>query len=406
MMLKRTLNLSKLLNKGASLFLFGARGTGKSSLVREQLSAFAKQSTPCVTLDLLETDTFEKYLKDPSIMRKELVKVAATKRRLVSVFIDEIQRLPALLNEVHGLLANPEFEFQFILTGSSARKLKRESANMLAGRALSLRLHPLTQGEWNTELDARLLYGSLPGIAYKYADDHELAALSLRSYVSTYLKEEIQQEALVRKLDAFARFLEIAGQYHAKTINAADMARAAGVSPHTLAEYVQILQDTLVAFKVPGWSASVKKQLRTTPKLYFFDNGVANAIRGELNLPMRESTARYGEMFEAMVMQEFVRSNDYHNYDLKLSYWRTNAGIEVDLLLSRGAGQPLAAIEIKSATNPERKLLHGVEAFRAEYPEIPCFCVCRAARAMTTEQGIEVVPYQELEQLLKDIASS
>lgn len=403
-MIQRKINILKLLGNNTSAFVFGARGTGKSHLASEFMKVKHESHARTLILNLLESDTYEKYLKHPDLFRKEIIKLSQQKQDRISIYVDEIQRVPNLLNEIHTLMETYPQQLQFLLTGSSARKLKRSSANMLAGRALSLRLYPFTMEEWDCELSNRLQYGSLPGIAYKFRDDPETLKLSLRSYMSTYLKEEIQQEALVRRLDAFARFLEIAGQFHTKVINTAELAKAAGVSAHTAAEYVQILEDTLIAVKIPGWNASAKKQLRTTPKLYFFDNGVVNAIRGELNVPVRESTARYGDLFEGTVIQEIIRANDYYNLDLKLSYWRTNNDMEVDIVLSRGASQPIAAIEIKSSTNPVRKELHGLEAFKTEYPKIPQFCISRADRAFTTDQGIEVIPYRETPQLLRKIA--
>ncbi|MCX6119122.1 MAG: DUF4143 domain-containing protein [Proteobacteria bacterium] len=165
------------------------------------------------------------------------------------------------------------------------------------------------------------------------------------------------------------------------------------------------MEDTLVAIKIPGWSASTKKQLRTTPKLYLFDNGVANARRGELSVPVRESTTRFGDLYEGMVVQEMIRANDYLNLDLKFSYWRTNNDMEVDIIVSRGAGQPLAAIEIRSSKTPERKEFHGLEAFKTDYPTVPQYCICRVDRAYTTDQGIEVKPHHELVDLLNEISN-
>jgi hypothetical protein len=156
----------------------------------------------------------------------------------------------------------------------------------------------------------------------------------------------------VRKVDAFAKFLEVAGQYHGEIINSSTIAAYAGVSSQTVSEYIDILEDTLLAWRLPGWHASRTKQLRTSPKLILFDNGVASALRGELGIDTVESSSRYGKMFEARVIQECFRINDYETLDLKFSHWRTNSHAEVDLIVSRGAGRPLAAIEIKSSTAP------------------------------------------------------
>jgi predicted AAA+ superfamily ATPase len=399
-MIHRTLNLLKILDKKSSTFLFGARGTGKSSIALAFLDHQITQGMIPFQINLLESETYEKYLKQPELFRKELIQLAKHGQP-ICVFVDEIQRTPQLLNEVHTLLETYPRQIQFLLTGSSARKLKQTSANMLAGRAFSLRLYPFTQEEWSQNLDDHLLFGSLPSIAYKHREDINALKFALRSYVSTYLKEEIQQEALVRRLDAFARFLEVAGQFHTKQVNASQVAKAAGVSGHTIAEYTQILEDTLIAVKVPGWNASTKKQLRTTPKIYFFDNGVVNTLRGELNSPVRESSSRYGELFEGTIVQELYRINDYFQLDLKFSYWRTNNDTEVDIVVSKGAGQPIAAIEIKSAKNPIQKDLRGLIAFKSEYPKVPQYCICRADRGYQTDEGVDILPYQEIQTLLR-----
>jgi predicted AAA+ superfamily ATPase len=219
--------------------------------------------------------------------------------------------------------------------------------------------------------------------------------MSLRSYVSTYLKEEIQQEAHVRRIDAFARFLEIAAQFHGEQINASTIARSAGVSSQTVGEYFTILEDTLLGWRLPGWSASTHKQLRTTPKFYFFDNGVANALRGELGIQLTERSGRYGKLFEAWVIQEMIRHNSYYNLDLKFAYWRTNSNLEVDVILSRGAGQPIAAIEIKSTTSPESKELIGLDRFHQDYPLTKRLCFCRTPRAFVHQSGVTCMPWQD-----------
>jgi predicted AAA+ superfamily ATPase len=239
----------------------------------------------------------------------------------------------------------------------------------------------------------------LPGIIISNERPHD----SLRSYVATYLKEEIQQEALVRKVGAFSKFLEIAGQYHGEIINSSKIAEYAGTTPQTVTEYFSILEDTLLAWRLPGWSASQVKQLRTSPKLFLFDNGVATALRGELGIEMLESSSRSGKMFEARVIQECFRINDYDQRDLKFSYWRTNNGIEVDLIISRGAGRPLAAVEIKSTTSPEMKEMKGLSRFALDYPDVPHYCVCQAPRRYEIGR-VEVIPFEELRALLEAVS--
>jgi predicted AAA+ superfamily ATPase len=226
-----------------------------------------------LTYDLLHNETDQRFLKRPHLFRLEVTERAKRGTPLM-VFVDEIQKIPALLDEVHSLYETYRKSVRFLLSGSSARKLKRVGANLLAGRALTLRLHPLLDLEAPQSEVHNARLGSLPGVIIENDDP----AQTLRSYVSTYLKEEIQQEALVRKVEAFARFLEVADQYHGEIINASNIATYACVSSQTIADYLSILEDTFLAWRLPGWHASTTKQLRVTPKLYLFDNGVASVI--------------------------------------------------------------------------------------------------------------------------------
>lgn len=385
-MLNRSINILELLQKKASLLLFGARGTGKSTLAEQAIADIGHR---VLKYDLLNFDIYQRFLISPHLFRLEIEKVLGTESQLL-VFVDEIQKGPPLLDEIHHLLETYKKRIQFFLTGSSARKLKRSSANMLAGRALSLRLHPLCSLEFQPELTQVLRLGSLPGIII----DNEFPELALKAYVSTYLKEEVLQESLVRRIDGFTRFLELAAQYHGEPINASSIGRAAGLSPNTVLQYFQILEDTLVGWMLPGWNASVRKQLRTAPKFYFFDNGVANALRGELNLELTPSSGRFGKLFESWLVQECFRINDYQQLDLKFSYWRTNTNMEVDLVVSRGASQPIAAIEIKSNTAPSTTDLHGLRAFANDYPNVPRYLFCCTPRSLELE-GIAVMPWVE-----------
>lgn len=394
MVIRRLLDLNGLLGKKSSAFLFGARGVGKTSLAR---AYFKKSDAPVLEYDFLKSEVYNRYLKDPSLFRTELEFHVKTHRNPTWIWIDEVQRIPILLNEVHALMESKyKSRLRFLLMGSSARKLKREGANLLAGRALSLRLHPLTHLEYSQPLEQCLKFGSLPGMVF----EQENPALALKSYVLTYLREEIQQEALVRKIDAFSRFLDVAGQYHCEIIDATKIAEAAGVSSQTIADYLQILEDTFLGWRLPGWSASVRKQLRTTPKLYLFDNGVANALRGELGVELRESSARYGKLFEAWVIQELFRLNDYRQWDFKFSYWLTSTGIEVDIVVSRGASQPLAAIEIKSSKSPTEKDIKGLLRFREEYPKAKLVVLSRTSKPYSLK-GVDILPWEQMDFLGK-----
>ena len=389
-MVKRTLNLSKILGNKSSALLFGARGVGKTALSLSFIQELREAQHSVLIYDLLHSDTYERYLKEPHLLRLE-VAAAIKPNQMLLVLIDEVQKVPALLDEVHSLIETHKAKVRFLLSGSSARKLKRSGANLLAGRALNLHLHPLSSEELDIDLLRSLRLGSLPGIIL----DNDAPEMSLRSYVSTYLKEEIQQEAHVRRIDAFARFLEVAAQFHGEQINASTIAKSAGVSSQTIGEYFTILEDTLLGWRLQGWSASTYKQLRTTPKFYFFDNGVANALRGELGINLTERSGRFGKLFEAWVLQEMIRYNSYHNLDLKFSYWRTNSGIEIDVIVSRGAGHPIAAIEIKSTTSPEAKELVGLNRFHQDYPSAKRLCFCRTPRTFVDQSGVTFMNWRE-----------
>lgn len=393
-MVIRSLNLSKSLGSKGSAFLFGARGVGKTRLCSEYLDQLEELGEGVLRYDLLHNDTYQRLLKRPELFRGEVEKHIQDNRAAI-IFVDEVQKVPPILDEAHSLYERYKGQVRFLFSGSSARKLRRAGSNLLAGRAMTLRLHPLLQSEFPQSSVENALLGSLPGIV----TDNERPHDSLRSYVATYLKEEIQQEALVRRVDAFAKFLEVAGQYHGEIINASTIAAYAGVSSQTVAEYITILEDTLLAWRLPGWHTSRTKQLRTSPKLFLFDNGVATALRGELGIESVESSSRYGKMFEARVIQECFRTNDYETLDLKFSYWRTNNDVEVDLVVSRGAGRPLAAFEIKSSTAPEEKHVSSLKRFAQDYPLVPQYCICQTPRRYKLGE-VEVIPFFELREIL------
>lgn len=381
-MISRELPLEARLQQGLSVLLLGPRGVGKTRLAHRCLGA----RPDVMTIDLLAPDSYERYLRDPAQFEADVLG-----RSPKLVFVDEIQKLPGLLDVVHRLYESKRI--QFLLTGSSARKLKRGGANLLAGRLVGMRMHPLTCREWSVP-DLQL--GSLPGVIL----ENPAPEATLRAYVHLYLKEEILEEALVRKTGAFSRFIELAGQYHGEFVNASRIGRIVGVSAHTVQEYYQILEDTLMVYRLPGWSASVSKQLRSAPKYFLFDNGVANALKGELRVHSSPRTSRFGKLLESRVVQETIWLNDYRELDLKLSYWQTSTGLEVDLVVSRGAGQPLAGIEIKSATSPAEHDWKGLTSFRREHPDARAWCWCRTPHPYRAPDGVEVFPWAEgLEQL-------
>ena len=300
-----------------------------------------------ININLLNLDIYRRYISEPHLFRLEIEDKLRSipQKDILTVLIDEIQKLPELLDEVHYLLEQYKKRVQFLLTGSSARKLKRSGVNLLAGRAWTLRLHPLSSQELEINLQKALSIGTLPGI---YQESKVSAKRSLKAYAETYLKEEISQELLVRNINSFIRLLDLAGQMNGEPINFTKIARDSGVSVKTAQEYFDILVDTLVVFRIDGWSHSIRKQIRQAPKYYFFDCGVLNAINGELHTELKSNTYRYGRLFETFVVNEIIRANDYKELRYRFYYWRTNTGAKVDLILTRGPQDSPKAIEIKS----------------------------------------------------------
>lgn len=367
--------------------MLGPRGTGKTALISASLGDCANH----IRIDLLQGLEYQRYLTTPYKLGQELrARLTATPGELF-VSIDEIQRIPALLDEVHSVLEEFKGRVVFLLTGSSARKLKRGGANLLAGRAISCFLHPLHASELEIDLRKALRFGTLPGV---YLGAEDLAIPTLESYVSTYLREEIQQEALVRAIDRFSRFLEYAGQVNGEPVNFTKLGRQAGIAGKTAQEYFSILVDTLLVFSLAGWSESVKKQLLQSPKFYFFDTGVLNAINGYLRIDLRESSFLYGRLFETFVISQLVATNDYLSLGYRFFYWRDKNGQEVDLLIARNVTTPVAAVEIKSSMHPTAADCPGFASLREDYPDLPRFCVCTAPHAYS-DQGISFIPWSD-----------
>ena len=393
-MYQRKLNLVGLLKHNKSAFLFGPRGVGKTVLAQGWLG----RARYAVSVDLLSLETCRRYIAEPGLFRLELEQQLRElpAADMLRVLVDEVQKMPALLDEVHYLIERHKDRVQFLLTGSSARKLKRSGANLLAGRAWTLKLHPLSVQEVGPDLHKALTVGTLPGF---YQESFSSASRSLKAYVETYLREEVMQELLVRKVEHFMRLLDLAGQVNGEPVNYSAIARDSGVSVKTAREYFDILVDTLIVFRIDGWSRSVRKQLRQSPKYYFFDCGVLNAVRGELRTELRPGSYRYGRLFETFVVNELIRANDYNETGYRFHYWRTNSGMEVDLVLTRGPQDAPVAIEIKSQAAPRESDLKGLSAFAAENEAAKQICLCQAAhkyslgpiQVMPWQQGIEAV---------------
>ncbi len=353
-----------------SFFLLGPRGTGKSMWIRQR---FPK----AVYLDLLESDLYTELLASPSRLEQKI-----PPSHTEWVLIDEIQKIPELLDEVHRLIERRRIRFG--LTGSSARKLRRRGVNLLAGRALSKTMHPLTRVELASRFDLRhsLRYGHLPS-AYV---DRDPAAF-LRTYVKTYLREEVLQEGLTRNLSAFARFLEAVAFSQGALLNVSAVAQDCHVERKVVEDYVGILEDLLIAVRIPSFQRRAKRRLTSHPKFYFFDAGVYRAIRprGPLDSPEEID----GPAFETLLMQELRAHVAYRDFDYELFYWRTATGIEVDFVLYGERG--LFAFEAKRAARLRTADYAGLRAFAADYPAARCFLAYGGTKRFT-EGGIDVVP--------------
>lgn len=325
-------------NHKHSFFLFGPRGTGKSTLLTERFEA-----EHCIWFDLLDSEVENRFFLNPGEL---YTIVTSLKKEITHVIIDEIQKIPKLLDEVHRLIE--ETDKIFILTGSSARKLKRGGANLLAGRAFVYNLFPLSCFELKEHfnLDQALHWGTLPKI-FSLQEDREREDF-LRSYATTYLKEEILDEQVVRKLPPFRRFLEVAAQCNGKIINYSNLAKDVGVDDKTIKEYFLVLEDTLIGFFLEPFHTSFRKRIVGKPKFYFFDTGVVRSLSRRLTLPLFPKTTAYGDAFEHYILLEIMRLGSYFQPDYRYSYIRTVNDVEVDLVVER-PGKPLLCIEIKSS---------------------------------------------------------
>jgi predicted AAA+ superfamily ATPase len=356
-----------------SFFLWGPRQTGKSTLLRETYGQAR-------WVDLLKAEEFRRYLARPETLRQELE--AEPPRPGEQIVIDEIQKVPALLDEVHWLMENRGLHFA--LCGSSARKVKRGAANLLGGRAMRYELHGLTTSELGRDfdLDRMLNHGYLPRI---YQGSRP--ARMLDAYVADYLKEEVAAEGLVRNLPTFSDFLDVAALCDGTLVNFSNIARECGVSSHTTKSHFEILEDTLLGRWLPAYRKRPKRRVIGAPKFYFADVGVVNRLarRGEL-LPGSEL---YGKAFENWVFHELSAFVSYRGFDGELSYWRLASGIEVDFIL----GEMRVAIEAKSSERITRDHLHGLRNLVEDHPRVGRrIVVCREPRARKTDDGIDILP--------------
>lgn len=337
-----------------AMFLFGGRQVGKSTLLKER---FPK----AVYIDLLNSELRNRYRQHPEEFRESLLRHAPE----TLVVVDEIQKVPDLLDEVHWLMVNRGLFF--VLSGSSARKLKKSGANNLGGRAIPETLFPLVSAEIpDFDLDRAIQNGMIPR-HYMVAN----ARNRLKSYIELYLKEEIIEEAAVQKVDDFIRFLEVAAISNGEMLNYENVATDCGVSANTVKAYYQILCDTLLGFEVPAYRKVIKRKLSKSSRFFFFDVGIANYLTGRHHLAPK--TPEYGHAFEHLVMQEIVAYLGYKGIEEKLTYWHTYDDIEVDAVI----GDARVAIEIKSADSIQTNHKKGLVEFAKEHPNVKQILVSR-----------------------------
>ena len=359
-----------------TFFLWGPRQTGKSTLLRE---AYGDGHW----VDLLKSEEFRRYVVRPELLRQEIEAGSVDSRQ--QIVIDEIQKVPALLDEVHWLIENRGL--YFALCGSSARKVKRGAANLLGGRAMRYELHGLSASELGSEfdLDRMLNHGYLPRI-YGASRPNRM----LDAYIADYLKEEVAAEGLVRNLPSFSDFLDAAALSDGEIVNFSNIARECSVSSHTTKSHFEILEDTLLGRWLPSYRRRPKRRVIGSPKFYFVDVGVVNRLarRGEL-LPGSEL---YGKAFENWVFHELSTFVSYREYDGTLSYWRLASGIEVDFVL----GDMVVAIEAKSSAKVTSGHLKGLRSLVEDHRRIARrIVVCREPKARKTPDGIEILPAEE-----------
>ncbi|MBF0532702.1 MAG: ATP-binding protein [Candidatus Omnitrophica bacterium] len=359
--------------KGKSFFLFGPRGTGKTTWVK---TIFPK----ALLIDLLAAETYQELLANPQRLEKMLPRGFDD-----WIIIDEVQRVPQLLNEVHRLIEHRKL--RFVLTGSSARKLRQKGVNLLAGRALTSFFHPLTAVELGKDFDLAhsLKFGQLPCV---YTENDPKAYLE--SYVQTYLREEIQQEGLTRNLSAFSRFLESASFSQGSVLNTSSVARECSVERKVVENYFFILEDLLIANRLPVFMKKAKRKMASHPKFYFFDTGLYRTVRPSGPLDMPEEME--GAAFETLFLQELRAVNDYLKFDYRIYYWRTAAETEVDFIAYGEKG--LKAFEIKRTARINESHLRGLKTFQKDYPTAKCYLIYGGDRSYY-EDNITLLPMAE-----------
>ncbi|MEW5691774.1 MAG: AAA family ATPase [Candidatus Hydrogenedentota bacterium] len=365
MLIKRQVQLPK--NK--NFFLFGPRQTGKSTLLKHTFS----NKRP-LYYDILKSEIFRKLAANPEVLRSEIQAVMLTKK-ITHVIIDEVQKIPGIMDELQSLI-DSKIPCNFIISGSSPRKLKRAHANMLAGRAWTFHLYPFTYFEIKDtfELNRVLQFGSIPPI-YCASSDTERYEI-LNSYVDTYIKEEVEIEADIRNIGGFLRFLPMAASQNGEVLNFSNIARETGVKYNSVREYYKILEDTLIGFYLLPYGRSIRKKMTRHPKFYLFDTGIVNALNKRLQVTLEQNSYEFGRLFEQFLVCEIIRMNNYRRADFTISFYRTERGVEVDCIIETPKGK-IVALEIKSTRNPDTTHCSGLISFKEKVKEAELILACR-----------------------------
>jgi len=363
---KRLLELN--LPLGKSAFLWGPRKVGKTYWITHNLPGTEM-------IDLLKTDTLTEYISRPALLRERY------QNHKGLIVIDEVQKIPPILDEVHWLIENKGLSF--LLTGSSARKVRRGHANLLGGRAWRRTMTPLSYMEvTDFNLERIMVSGLLPPhyLSINPVED-------LRSYIADYLKEEIIAEALIQNIPAFNEFLRVAAITSSELINYVNIGRETGVSHKVVRTYFDILEDTYLGFRIPPWKRSRNRRMIATEKFYLFDVGVANYLARR---QPRIGSQEFGKAFEHYILMELKAYQSYRNPDMLITFWRTSTGREVDFIL----GDKELAIEIKSSSRIHEGDIGGLQALLEDGPVKKCFIVCLEKQPRQLSKNIEALPWQ------------
>ena len=376
-MYKRVLRLNSILER-KSVFLFGPRQTGKSTWLKSTYK-------DGLYINLLSAKVYDDYLKNPNALASD-IQLFQRKNKSKIIIIDEVQKLPHLLDEVHSQIEENK-DLRFILTGSSARKLKRSGSNLLGGRASWKNLFPLVFPELkaelksNSDLAKRINIGGLPSIytSTNPADD-------LSDYIGLYLNEEVKAEGLVRNHQAFHRFLTVAALSNAKQINFTQVGSDAQIPPRTVHDYFQILEDTLIGFMLLPFTETTTRKAVASAKFYLFDTGLTNALLKRTSASV--GTPEFGDLLEQYVISEVRAFLSYSNSKFEMQYWRSTSQMEVDLILTSPSRK--IAIEIKSKNEISNKDIKGLKAFCEDFPDTKKIVVTLDARRSIRPDGVEV----------------